>query len=370
MGSVTVVRAEGRREATLKDVAKLAGVSTATVARVLHNNGYVGESTRHMVESAITQSGYRVNAIAQGLRRQRTFMIGHVLQSIAPNPFFANVALAVQEEAARNGCGVIVCNTQANSAIELDIVETLLRQRVDAILFTVITNESNARLAAAAGIPVVQVERIGTVETSGVSVDNFRGAYEAVAHLIALGHRRIAYIGVDADTPIDLAAYPDETGVEERRSVEHERLGGYVAALTDHGITHRHDYIDLGDTYYSPERGRDVTRQLLAFPLDEQPTAIFAGCDLLAAGVLQELLAQGLRVPDDISVIGFDDTYASHLAPPLTTVAQPMAELGHVAVQLAMAGLDADAIIPGVQRRRLETRLVVRASTASPRRVE
>src|SRR3954453_9323769 len=132
-----------RRQATLKDVATLAGVSTATIARVLHNNGYVAEATRRIVEDGLAQSGYRLNGVARGLRRQRTFLLGHVLQSIAPNPFFATVALSAQQEAEKHGWGIILCNTQSNSTAKRSAVETLLRQRVDAILFTTVTNEAN-----------------------------------------------------------------------------------------------------------------------------------------------------------------------------------------------------------------------------------
>jgi LacI family transcriptional regulator len=355
-----------RRDATLKDVARLAGVSTATIARVLHNKGYVAEETRSVVEAALAKSGYRVNAVAQGLRRQRTYVLGHVLQSIAPNPFFAAVALGVQQEAAKHGCGVIVYNTQGDSSAERQAVETLLRQRVEAILFTTVTDEVNVHSAVAAGIPVVQVERVGSAQTHAVSVDNFRGACDAVEYLISLGHKQIAFIGLDPDLPIDGDSHPARAGVTERRSVERERLGGYLQALSDHGLPVRTELIDLGDTYYSPERGRTVTQRLLRMTPGERPTAIFAGCDLLAAGVLQEILDQGLRVPDDLSVVGFDDTYASHLAPPLTTVAQPMIEIGQVAARLAIEALEARDGPDHVRQVRLTTRLIVRKSTGPP----
>jgi LacI family transcriptional regulator len=294
--------------------------------------------------------------------------LGHVLQSIAPNPFFASVALGVQQEAARHHCGVIVYNTQGDAAAEKNAVETLLRQRVEAILFTTVTDEANVRSAAAAGIPVVQVERVGSAQTHSVSVDNHRGACDAVEHLIEKGHERIAFIGVDPDLAIDGDRNPAGTGVTERRSVERERLGGYLQALARHGLAARADLIDLGNTYYSPERGRAVTRRLLALAPSERPTAIFAGCDLLAAGVLQEILNQGLRVPDDFSVVGFDDTYASHLAPPLTTVAQPMVEIGQVAARLAIDALDGPNGSGQIRQRRLTTRLIVRESTGPPRK--
>jgi LacI family transcriptional regulator len=361
---VSTTKPQIRREATLKDVANLAGVSTATVARVLHNRGYVAIETRTAVETAIAQTGYRVNAVAQGLRRQRTFLIGHVLQAIAPNPFFATVALASQQEAARHGWGLILSTTQANPDIEREVVETLLRQRVDAILFTTVTSDDNVKLAAASGIPVVQVERVGSADTHGVSVDNFTGAYDAVEHLIELGHRRIAFIGVSLDTPHGQSNDGKIVSYSyERRSVERERLGGYTSALAAHDIPLEPDLVDLGNTYYSSERGNKVTRRLMEMDDDARPTAIFAGCDLLAAGVLQELTARGLRVPEDISVVGYDDTYASHLSPPLTTVAQPMTELGAIAVQMTMRALEGNLPHGEILRQRLSSKFIIRSST-------
>lgn len=319
------------------------------------------------VTAAIAQTGYRVNAVAQGLRRQRTYLIGHVLQAIAPNPFFATVALASQQEAARHGCGLILSTTQANPDIEREVVETLLRQRVDAILFTTVTSEDNVSLAAASGIPVVQVERVGAVETHGVSVDNFVGAFDAVEHLIELGHRRIAFIGVSLDTPHGRSNDGRIVSYSyERRSVERERLGGYTSALAAHDIQEDPRLIDLGNTYYSSERGNKVTRRLMDLDPEIRPTAIFAGCDLLAAGVLQELTARGLRVPEDISVVGYDDTYASHLSPPLTSVAQPMVELGTVAIGMTMKALEGGLPNGEVLRKRLAAKLVIRSSTGPP----
>ncbi len=355
--------APSRRDATLKDVAKLAGVSTATVARVLHDNGYVAPETRRIVEAALAESGYRVNAVAQGLRRQRTLLLGHVLQSIVPNPFFATVALAAQQEASRHGWGMLMFNTEADSDVERQVVEMLLRQRVDAILFTTVTSEENVRLAVNAGIPVVQVERAGTLDTDSVTVDNYPGACEGMAHLIELGHRRIAFIGLDLDTPIAADPGSDTHGLYERRSVERERLAGYLDSLAEHGIPLDEQLLDLGSAYSSPEHGQEVTRRLLALPPEQRPTAIFAGCDLLAVGVMQVLLEAGLRVPDDLSVIGFDDTLATKLAPPLTSIAQPMVELGQRAVRLAIDAIGANGERPA-RHERLTTRLVVRASTA------
>jgi DNA-binding LacI/PurR family transcriptional regulator len=351
-----------RTTATLKHVAQRAGVSTATVARVLHGKGSVAPATRRVVEAAIAESGYRLNVVAQGLRKRRTLVLGHVLQTMSLNPFFAGVAVGAGQEAARHGCGMLVYDTQGDAAQERIGVEMLIGRRVDAILFTTPTDQKNVELAVEAGIEVVQVERVGRTPTHVVTVDNHVGAYAATEHLIALGHRRIAFLGVDPQAPKKWVA---DTDLAQVRAVERERLGGYLAAMKRHGIPIPPALISLGTTAYSIERGQESARHWLGLPAAERPTAIFATCDILAAGVLQALYELGLNVPRDVSVVGFDDTYAPYLTPPLTTVEQPVIALGEAAARLAIQALQAGD--DGHQRRaeRLATRLVLRASTGA-----
>ena len=348
-----------RGPSTLKDVANSAGVSTATVARVLHNRGYVAAETRQLVESAILATGYQLNAVAQGLRKQRTLVLGHLLYGISPNPFFANIALGVAEEAAEHGCGVLIANTQEDRHLERLAVETLIRRRVDAILFTTVRDEAIIRLAMDARIPVVQVERTRVLDAPAVTVDNYRGAFDAVQHLIDLGHRRVAYIGERPDSP----AHDARDG--SLRLVEAERLSGYRDALRHGGLAVDDTIVDLDGRYTDLQYARSATRRLLAVP--PRPTAIFAACDLIAAGVLQELSRAGLRVPTDISVVGFDDTLAERLTPALTTVAQPMVQIGRLAAAIAIEALqDLGTETTGgaaPRRERLTTQLVIRDST-------
>lgn len=354
------------KSATLKDVAERAGVSTATVARVLHDKGYVAGETREAVEAAIRETGYSINAVAQGLRTQRTFTLGHILQSVAPNPFFAGVALGAEQEAAASGCGVVIYNTHGDRERERLGVETFIRRRVDAVLFTTVTDEENVALAARSGVPVVQVERVTPVPTHAVTIDNHRGSSDAVAHLIALGHRRIAFIGVDPNPAAHLDAHPATTGVTPRRTVERERLAGYLDAHAAAGLPVHDALVRLGGTYYEGDRAFATVRGLLALPAVDRPTAVYATCDMLAAGALQAIYAAGLRVPDDLSVIGFDDTYASHLTPPLTTVRQPMQEAGRAAARLALSALHRTEEPDEPRTERLSTSLVVRSSTGPP----
>jgi DNA-binding LacI/PurR family transcriptional regulator len=351
------------RPATLKNVADVAGVSTATVARVLHNRGYVAPDTRQRVEQALQQTGYQINAIAQGLRRQRTYTLGHVLRTIKPNQFCATVAEGVEEIASQNGCGVLMITTDGDQHREFQAVKTLIQRRVDAVIFTTATHVDNVRLAVEARFPVIQVERKTELDTTVVTADNFGGAYAAVEHLLELGHRRIGFIGVDPGRPSVhswSARYPD---------VEQERLDGYVSALTNHRVKIDPSLIALEPSYTSNLRGEDAPgyQAMLRFLNHvERPSAVFCSFDLIAASALQVIYQRGLRVPDDISVIGFDDTYAPFLTPPLTAVENPMLQMGWMAARLVFQQLDAGDGTAIEAERRLAMKLNVRASTAAP----
>lgn len=358
-----------KKNVTLKDVARVAGVSTATVARVLHEKGYIAEETRKQVEAALLETGYRINVVAQGLRKQQTMSIGHILHSIMPNPFYAGVALGVEQEALKQGWSVLMINVQGDAQRERLGVETLIQRRVDAILFTSAVAEANVKLALEAGLQVVQLQQATAIPTHQVTADNYVGSMAAVEHLIALGHRRIAYIGAGpAYTHWD-ASFLARLGL-----VEQERFSGYMAALQKYQLPLDEQLIAFGRYYtldYDKNSGDGYiyTKQFLQ--LEQRPTAIFATCDILAAGALQAIYEQALRVPEDISLIGFDNTYAPYLTPPLTTVELPMLDIGRAAVRIVLEQGEQEEATSWVQQHiRLSTRLVVRSSTGpapSPR---
>jgi len=342
---------------TLAEIARSAGVSTATVSRVLKSRGYVAEATRARVAAVLRDTRYRPNVMASSLRTQRSFSIGLIVPAITSNPFFVNVAHAVEEEALQHGYKTIIFNHNGDEALERQGIERLLERRMDALIVCNATAAANVELAIAAGIAVVQIERETSARTPAVIADNYLGAREAMAHLIGLGHRRIAFVGGD---PAQLPYHGPQA-----RSVEEQRLEAYREALAEAGIAVRPDYIRLGRYYDIPagsgRYGREHTQALLG--LDERPTAVFATCDVLAAGALQALHVARLRVPDDVSVIGFDDTLAGNLTPALTTVAQPMQDMGAEAFRLAMAALGGDAEPRTVT---MATWVVHRGSTAAP----
>ncbi|MBB5753145.1 LacI family DNA-binding transcriptional regulator [Prosthecomicrobium pneumaticum] len=347
------------RSVTLLDVARAAGVSRATVARVINGDGYVGEETRSRVEAAVQATGYRPNVVARGLRTQRSYTIGHIVLEIGANPFFTHVVRAVEGEALANGYKTFLFNHKGNTADERLAVESFIERRVDAVIFTYAQDAANIALLRAAAMPVVQIERQRTGDTSAVLVDNPAGVRMAMRHLIGLGHRRIAFIGGDP------ALYPHAR--IQPRSIEEERLDTYRDCLREAGIDPDPDLVRLGRYIKLGADGSDSegyrhTRDLLA--LAERPTALFVGTDMLATGALQALYEARLRVPDDIALVGFDDTLAPHLAPKLTSVAQPMAELGLTAFQLALAAIEDPRSAPRVVT--LAPHLVVRQSTAPP----
>lgn len=348
------------KNSTLKDVAALAGVSTATVARVIHNNGYVADATRQQVLDAVAATGYHLNAIAQGLRKQRTFTIGHLLGGLQPNPFFLGVATGVEREALALGYGVLIYNIQDGVDQERRGVEIFMQRRVDGIIFTTARSPSNVELAVNEGIQVVQVERVTPAESHLVLVDQYIGAVEAVEHLIALGHRKIAYIGERPESK--------RTSSSTWRNVELERFEGYCNTLKKHDLPVDDSLIVLGNYPGDALDTLQIGGIYMDRLLDARPdvTAVFAASDLLAVGVLQSCYKAGLHVPKDISVIGFDNTLSQHLTPPLTTVGLPMYEMGQEAVRIVHHHLEAEEPLAR-SAMTLTTHLIVRESTGKVR---
>ena len=344
---------------TLTDIARAAGVSKATAARAISLKGYVADDARKRINEAAGRLGYRPNLVARGFRSRRTFSIGHIAHAITENPFFAHVARAVEREAIANGYKVFLYNQDGTDEHEKIGVEQFIERRVDAIVFTYARSAQNLSLLREAGMPVVQIERERTGDTHAVLVDNVAGAESAMRHLLQLGHRRIAYIGGDP------RLYP--RSFSRGRSVEEERLGAYVQSLRNTGVSLDTRLIQLDDYVVIGSDGANVTgyrRMRALLDLPERPTAIFVGCDLMAAGALQAIYEARLRVPDDISVVGYDDTLAASLTPRLTTVAQPMAELGFNAIRFVLSTIGDPDFAP--QTTTLSPKLIIRQSTASP----
>ena len=298
--------------ATIRDVAERAGVSVATVSRILNGTVRVNPRLVERVRAAIDELQYRPSRAARSLRANRSTIIGLLISDIR-NPFFTELVRGVEDAAQRNGYSLVLCNSDENPAKERQYIEVLYAEQVaGAIIVPTRERQPGLRLLWEHKVPVVAVDRrIQDHHTDVVLVDNVRGASEAVAHLIANGYRRIGLITGPLTTT---------TG--------RERRDGYRQALRMAGLPHDPALERCGS--FKEESGRRLTAELLdATP---PPEALFLANNLLTMGALEELYVRGLRVPDDIAVVCFDELpWAALSAVSLTTVTQPVYDLGSTA---------------------------------------
>lgn len=330
---------------TMKDVAARAGVSTATVSRALNRDGNgVKDATHSKVLEAVRELGYHPNHLPRNLRFSTSRTLGLVISDIN-NPFFPAVARGCEDVAQRHGYTVVLSNTDESSDREVTALRTMAAERAAGVMVasTGTTNEG-VRALSDMGIPVVALDRfIEGIDVDSVTVDNLGGAYEAVSHLAALGHERIAMI----------------SGPQMASSIR-ARQAGYEKAIGVHGLT-GHDLVRRGDL--RTEGGRRATLEVL--DISQPPTAIFSVNNQTTVGVLSALSERGLRIPDDISVIGFDDLATAELLdPPLSVVDQPAYELGERGAELLLRRVENPAV--PIEQLVLRPSLVLRASTDSP----
>lgn len=345
----------GSKAATLKDVAEASGVTTTTVARVLKARGYVADATRARVLEAVAATGYRPNSLARSLRQSRSHVIGHLLKSTVPNPFYVEVARGVEEEARARGYTVLTVNIQHDAETERHAVETFLSWRAEGLVFSTPADAANVEYALSQGVPLAQVERPRSLQGHRLVVRNYPSAVQAMRHLIDLGHRRIAYVGAELlseDGPAALYGYVERERFEAWRDVMRE-VGAATEGLARFGEAYTIDQPT------AQGHGYRATQTLLQMP--DRPTAILASNDILAAGALQAIHEAGLRCPDDISVVGFDDTLAGFLTPLLSSVRLPARHLGAAAVRMVIDEIEGKGA-PG-QYLALDAELVLRRST-------
>lgn len=331
--------------ATLRDVAREADVSVSTVSRVFNEPDKVKDDTRIRVQHAVEALDYRPSRVARRLRLENglAHMLGLVLPDIQ-NPFFADVARGVEDVAQENGYTVIVNNSDEDLARQKLCLETLRTESVDGVIVPPVREvDSDIEALVASGIPVVCVDRrMKTIAYDTIVSDNVQGAYEAVSHLIAHGHRRIGLIG----------------GIPWL-STSKERRGGYELALAEHGIELNAALIHEGDS--RQESGRSMAEQLLN--LDDPPTAIFSGNNLMTLGALEAIHLRGRRIPEDISIVAYDDVpWALALNPPLTAVRQPGHEMGRRAAEMLLQRISEPNRSPTLVT--LQPKLIVRKSVA------
>ncbi len=340
-----------RASISMKDVAALAKVSLGTVSNVVNTPALVSPATRERVEKAIDQLGWVPNESARQLRAGRSTAVGLVVMDIA-NPFFTDVLSGVEDLVLERGFSVQVGNSASQPQREDDQLRLFEQQRVRGVLCAPIWGV-NQRVDGLRrrGIPVVLVDR--APEDSGscsVSVDDVEGGRLAVDHLIRLGHRSIALVG----------------GPGRLQQIRDRRLGADLARAEHGGSV---DLLAVSTSSLDTTAGVLAADEIAALPDRERPTAVFAVNDLLAIGMLQGFVTRGLRVPEDIALIGYDDiSFAAAAAVPLSSIRQPRADLGRRAAELLFEEIEAlDEDRPHEhQSVRFTPALVVRRSTAGP----
>jgi len=332
---------------TIYDVAREAGVSMATVSRVVNHNPNVKPQTRKKVFEAIERLGYRPNAVARGLASKKTTTVGVVIPDIA-NVNLAEVARGIEDIANMYHYNIILSNADKRKDKEIRVVNTLLEKQVDGLLFMGgAVTEDHIQAFNTSNVPIVlcaTTDEKGTMPS--VDIDHEGAAFDAVSKLVEEGHRAIAMI----------------SGTLQDPAIGYARFQGYKRALEQGGIPYREDFVRVGNYRY--ESGIEATKYFLELP--ERPTAIFSATDEMAIGAIHCLQDAGLNVPEDISIISVDNSrMASMVRPQLTTVAQPMYDIGAVSMRLLTKLMKKEAVEDA--RVTLPHDLIWRSSVAAPR---
>ena len=310
---------------TIKDIAKAAGVSRATVSRVLNNSGYVKEETRQRVLDIIEKLNYTPSAIAKSLSTNKTNTIGVLVPEIS-NPFFGEIIKGISQVAKRENLNIILCDTDDNIDQELKALEVLKEQRIQGIIITLTSggSERNRKYLStfeSLGVPVVLIDGHTTYsDFRGVFIDHVKGGFDAISALIREGHRDIAIITGD------LASRPAR-----------KRLEGYKKALEKNNIEIRDEYIFYGD--YSYESSYKRTKEILK--LDKKPSAIFVTSNMMILGCIKALREENLEIPKDMAIIGFDKLdVLSIIGMDISFVNGPTLELGKIGMKMLIDSLN------------------------------
>ncbi|MSU24335.1 MAG: LacI family transcriptional regulator [Opitutus sp.] len=330
--------------ASLQEVARRAKVSIATVSRVLNHSDKVVPDTRAAVEQALRELDYRPSRVARRLRMNsgHAHLVGLIIPDIQ-NPFYAEIARGVEDAAYAAKYALLLCNSDESPEKERFYLDVMRDESVDGIVLPPFDETDVAVIEfLKTGIPVVCVDRsLSKAKTDLVEVDNYRGALDAMAHLIAKGHKHIGLIEGRAQV-----------------STSRERRRGYLDALAENGLAVRKDLMRAGD--FKQESGRVLANELL--DLRKPPTALFVCNNLMTVGALSAIHQRGRRVPQDVAVVGFDDLpWAEVLDPPPTVVRQPAYDVGRQAMELLLKRIIEPARPPVTVR--LLPELVVRRST-------
>jgi len=308
---------------SIKKIAKLAGVSTATVSRVLNGSDKVKDQTAEKVLKVADELNYRMDHVARRMKVKQSdsLVIGLIITDI-DNSFFANVAKGVEDVAYKNKHVLMICNTNEDPGKEKFFLNSMLSEKVSGIIMVPTSgNETFLKSINLEGFPMVMVDRkVKSMNVDTVSINNEAGGFQATEQLIKNGHRRIGII----------------CGIKGLTNTE-ERFNGYKKALDESAIPFDEELVVFGN--YVERGGREAVKKLIA--LDEPPTAVFSTNNLMTLGCLKELYDRKIRIPDEMALVGFDDSaWAEAMIPPLTTIKQPGYELGVNAAELLIKRLN------------------------------
>jgi DNA-binding LacI/PurR family transcriptional regulator len=327
---------------TSQDVAKLAGVSIATISRVINGYPHVSATVRRKVLRAVKTLNYQPNRTAQRLRAKRSRVVGLIISDIQ-NPFFTSVVRGIEDLAYQQGYSVVLCNSDEDPQKEHLYIDVMCAEDVAGVIIAS-ASEASAHVQALLdrNIPVIAIDRrVRSRQVDSVLVANVQGTIAAMSHLLSMGHREIGYVGL----PLD-------------RTPGRERYAGYRRALRAHGLKASRGLVCFGNA--KQQGGYECAARLLK--ANPSLTAFFVANNLMTLGALGAIQEAGLKIPADVSVVGFDDMpWAPLLQPPLTVVAQPTYELGQKAVELLLARIkQPDKPVTHVE---LNPTLIPRAST-------
>jgi len=351
-------RAARKKQTTLSDVADAVGVTAMTVSRVVSGEGYVSDGTRKKVLKVVKDLNYRRNGVARNLKRQFTETVGLVLGDIS-NPYSTELARGVRETLQKQGFNLFICISEHGAKEDIVAFESLANHSVDGIIVATRSNEAGNRYLRGlveTNVPIVAIGRDFQHENVDlVSPDNLKGGFEATQHLIDLGHRRIGFLGASLGGGSHL-----------------RRLQGYLKALEHHSIllddrliTGRSEDTPEFSGYSTEEIGFEGMKRLLSLP--DPPTAVFARNDFTAIGAMRAIKESGLRIPEDIAIVGFDDIpLAGRLSPSLTTVRQPMRIEGQIAAEMLLERIGNQEATTR-RERILDCELIVRESSGQKR---
>jgi len=332
-------------KATIYDIAQELNISAATVSRALNNNPKISESTREQVKEAANRLNYKQNKLAAALRSGRSNNIGVIVPRIDSN-FFGSVIRGIEEALYPHKYNVIICQTHEDENRENENINTLLNAQVDGVLISVSNSENDKTIKRVLDkdVPLIFFDRKKNINgVSSVTIDDFGAAYAATKHLIDEKCENIAYLSGD-------------------RSLEiyDNRFKGYKQALLDHGLTYNDDYII--QTRSNVEAGKEAVRQLLK--LDKMPDAIFSSSDFAALGAIQELKARGIKIPEDVCVVGFgNEPFTRFMELSISSVDQCAMEMGKIAAEVFLEQGNSNDAVKVEKKVVLKPELIIRQSS-------